>query len=91
MATLVKENGDKVEISPANGNMFELEEVQKLVGGYIEIIHLGKGDVMIIDEEGKLKDKQINSVATIVAHMCQAIYQCDCIVGDVVICKNCEI
>lgn len=91
MATLVKENGDKVEISPANGKMFELEEVQKLVGGYIEIIHLGKGDVMIIDEEGKLKNKTINSVATIVAHMRHAINPFDCIVGDVVICKNNEV
>lgn len=91
MATLVKENGDKVEISPANGKMFELEEVQKLVGGYIEIIRLGKGDLMIIDEEGKLKDKQINSVATMVAYKRHAIHPCDCIVGDVVICKNCEI
>ena len=50
MATLVKENGDKIEIAPANRKMFELEEVQKLVGGYIEIVHLGKGDVMIRDE-----------------------------------------
>ena len=91
MATLVKENGDKIEIAPANRKMFELEEVQKLVGGYIEIVHLGKGDVMILDEEGKLKNKGINTVGTTIAHMWQAINQNHCIVGDVVICKNNEI
>lgn len=91
MAILVKENGDKVEIFPANGKMFELEEVQRLVGGYIEIVNLGGEDVMVVDEEGKLKGKPVNTVATIIAHMRHAIHHNDCIVGDVLICKNCEI
>lgn len=41
-----------------------LEEAQKFVGGYIEIIILKNGDQLIIDEEGKLKEKEINWPAT---------------------------
>ena len=62
-----------------------LQEMQKFVGGYIEVVYLGKESMMIIDEEGKLKEKPINQEATDIAHEHKAIYNTDYIAGDVMI------
>lgn len=91
MATLIKSNGEKIEVAPENSKRFELEEAQKLVGGYIQIIHLGNDEVMILDEEGKLKGYPANHEASFIALSRKAIHWTDYIVGDVVICKNNEI
>lgn len=43
-----------------------LEEAQKVVGGYVELVDLyeiGEG-CLLVDEEGKLKRKPINELAT---------------------------
>lgn len=91
MATLIKASGETKEITPHDNVKFELEESQSLVGGYIQIIRIGYGEVMILDEEGKLKDKPVNMVATLVAKSRRAIFSNDCIVGDVILCKDDEI
>lgn len=91
MATLIKSSGGKSEITPRNNKAFELEEAQALVGGYIQIIHVGDEKVMVFDEEGKLKGKPVNQMATIVAKMHRAIFPTDFIVGDVIYCKNDDI
>lgn len=41
-----------------------LEALQKEVGGYIETVTLSPGCVMIVDEEGRLKDKPFNRKAS---------------------------
>ena len=41
-----------------------LEALQNLVGGYIEVLPLKDNLVMIVDEEGKIKDKKYNELAT---------------------------
>ena len=38
MATLIKTDGSKLEIQPQNGLDFQLDELQKFVDGYIDII-----------------------------------------------------
>lgn len=38
MATLIKADGTKKEIQPQNGTDFSLEELQKYVDGYIQVI-----------------------------------------------------
>lgn len=91
MAILIKASGEKINITPHNNIAFEIEEAQALVGGYIQIIHIGNEKVMVFDEEGKLKGKPINQVATVVAKMHKAIFLNDFIVGDAIICKNNEI
>lgn len=91
MAIFIKVSGEHMEISPRNGKQFELEEAQSLVGGYIQIISIGYGEVMVLDEEGKLKGKKENRIATIMAKDKKAIFQSDYIVGDVIVCKNSEI
>jgi len=40
-----------------------LSDAQKFVGGYVEVVQVNDG-VLIIDEEGKLKDKPVNEVAS---------------------------
>lgn len=60
---------------------FPLNRLQQLVGGYIEIVHpvgLVPPFVMVVDEEGRCKDKPINRIATY-------IYHSSPIVGDIVI------
>lgn len=91
MAKLIKAMGGEIEISPKNGKMFELEEVQKLVRGYIQIIPLDGENVMVIDEEGKFKPNLANATATRIAEQHNALFPGDYIVGDVIICKNDEI
>ena len=41
-----------------------LEEMQKFVGGYIEVVYAPNGDQIVLDEEGRLKDKEVNIEAT---------------------------
>jgi len=38
----------------------KLEDLQKIVGGYIEVVSLGQGVTLVCDEEGKIKGKQPN-------------------------------
>ena len=40
-----------------------LSDAQKFVGGYVEVVQVNDG-ILIIDEEGKLKDKPVNEVAS---------------------------
>lgn len=42
----------------------KLEELQKLVGGYIEIINLSSNMVMVVNEEGLLLNLPANDLAT---------------------------
>ena len=91
MARLIKAIGGETEITPKNGKMFELEEAQKLVRGYIQIIPLDGENVMVMDEEGKFKHNIANSTATRIAEQHNALLPGDYIVGDVIICKNDEI
>lgn len=91
MAKLIKTSGESIEISPQDGNKFKLEEAQSLVGGYIQIIPIGDDEVMVLDEEGKLKAKNENRIATCMALDKKAIFAYDYIVGDVIVCKDSEI
>lgn len=81
-------DGKVSEVSPKNGVDFKLKELQSIVGGYIEIVDLNNGWVMVIDEEGKLKNKPFNLVATMVASTQGAISNDDFIVGDCLVCKS---
>lgn len=84
-AKLYKADGTILEVVPANGTDFQLDELQKMVGGYIEIVSAGKGKIMVLDDEGKLKGKPVNDVATMM--FMQAGYY-DTIVGDALVCDS---
>ena len=88
MAKVIPVVGEPYEVQPKNGKFFELEELQKIVEGYIEIVRLDNGKLMVVNEEGKLAGLPFNEIAT-------AIYQkyrgFDCIVGNVIISNKHEI
>lgn len=87
-AILIKENSRSSYIMPKNGTDFELDELQKAVGGLIDIIRLNENDlIMVINDEGKFTCGK-NKAATEIAHRCNAIYADDYIAGDVIICED---
>lgn len=47
-----------------NGKFYTLVELQSYVGGNIEVVRLQEGKILIVDEEGKLKGKLPNHIAT---------------------------
>lgn len=87
LAYLIKEDGEISPISPNNGTGFALEEAQAYVAGFIEVVRLGKSQIMIVDEEGKFSKGQ-NVFATAIADLHRAIRTDDYIAGDVVICPS---
>lgn len=65
MATLINMDGSTEEVFPENGKTFTLAEVQKLVGGYIQVFpFLIGGRQMLVDEDGLLRKLPVNSVAS---------------------------
>lgn len=88
MATIIKANGLMQYVEPKNGSNFQLEELQEIVGGYIEVIYLNGngGRLMVCNEEGKLNRLPYNEKATeLYGH------RRDYIVGDVLVCDNNQI
>lgn len=90
MATIYHPADAPRDVTPANGTNFTLEEMQSIVGGYIQIIFLGNGKVMVINEEGKLLKLPTNAHATLIAHQHKAIFPLDCIVGTALVCRERE-
>lgn len=46
------------------GSHASLEEMQELVGGYIELIYLNDNNVIVVNEDGKQNDLPYNELAT---------------------------
>jgi hypothetical protein len=82
-AFLYKANGEIVPVTPKNKKSFTLKELQSFVSGYIQVISLQDGRLMILDEEGKLDGKQRNTIATNVAK--SVLFEGDYIVGDALV------
>ena len=82
MAHILKVDGTTESIKDT-----ELATLQEAVGGYIQIVSIPSSDkIIVLDEEGKLKDKPVNKKAT---ELYNNPY--DVIVGDVIICDDNEI
>lgn len=63
-AKLYLQNGEVIEVTPENGEHFTLQELQKMVGGLIQVIPLGL-NLIVLNEEGKLIDGfEVNMLAT---------------------------
>ena len=91
MATILKSDGSRKKTKPKNKTHFELKELNKVVDGHIEIIYLPKeSSLMVVNEEGKLKDKPINTEATRLYRK-NFPHISDFIVGDVLVCGQREI
>lgn len=86
ISKLLFTDGTFKTITPANNKDFTLKELQKYVGGYIQLIPLQDNLVMVINEEGKLLGLPRNDKATGLTNF-HPDYD-DYIVGNVVICKS---
>ena len=80
MAQIIKTNGEKIDITPKNGKDFKWEELHDAIGGYIELVRLRDGKLMVVDEEGIPKGREVNVVASLMVGFT--------IVGDVVLCNS---
>ena len=49
-AKVYKQSGSVACVSPSNGTDFTLNELQNIVGGYIGLVRLSNGNVMVINE-----------------------------------------
>jgi len=86
----------KLNFDDNKSGMPTLTELQELVGGYIQVIQYpntdkvfaqdckGGAKLMIMDEEGKLKDYPVNHCATEMAKRHNAIFEGDTINGNCV-------
>jgi len=63
-ALVLQADGKARRVKPANGKTFQLHEAQSLVGGFIEVVHLGESTIMVVNEEGKITGLPINVAAT---------------------------
>ena len=86
MAQIIKSNGETKTVEPKNGTDFQLEELQAIVGGYVQIAYLRDDEIMVMDEEGRLKDKDLNLRASL--RYRRDVNPYDSVVGDVLICKT---
>ena len=89
-AKLLKVSGEVMEIEPKNGTDFKLDELYKhLQCRLVQIIHLNKGDIMVVDEEGKwASNNVINVNATKLAQENRAIVFWDYVVGNAIVCNK---
>jgi hypothetical protein len=73
-ATIIKVDGTKQEMS----HRPTLEESQKIVGGYIELVRCSKGKTLVVNEEGLLHHLPMNPEA-------MKYYPYSLIVGNVIL------
>lgn len=92
MAKIIKSNGECEAVEPkVKEEGFELDQLQSIVGGYIEIIHLRKSkQIMVINEEGKLLGLPYNEEATRLYHEEHPGID-DAVVGNVLLCGDKEV
>lgn len=64
----------------------DLDPLQKLVAGYIEVVDIGHDASMVINEEGKIIPLPRNDNATLVARSMTRLAPEDWIAGDAFIC-----
>ena len=88
MAEIIKTNGERITVRPKNGKDFKLEELKKIVDGYIEVLYLGD-KLMVLNEEGKPLNLPVNVEAT--KEYMKVFGPFDVIHGNVLLCGCDEI
>jgi len=89
MAMILKTDGSWQTVEPKNHKDFKLEELNTIVGGYIEVVYLKNEMILVINEEGKIHRLPINPRAT--QYYWDGKPNGDYIVGDVLYCKQSEV
>ena len=83
-AKIIYTDKEAEDYTPKNGKTFELDELQGIVDGNFEIVRLNDGRMIIVDEEGKSKDKAVNIPATNILR--RDHFTTDYIVGTAIVC-----
>ena len=83
-AKIIYTDKEAEDYTPKNGKTFELDELQGIVDGNFEPIRLNDGRMIIVDEEGKSKDKAVNIPATNILR--RDHFTTDYIVGTAIVC-----
>ena len=78
MAQIIKATGERIKVKPKNGTDFQLDELKDFVGGYIEIVRLKAGKILVVNEDGMIYNLPFNYEATELAYRM--------IFGDVLYC-----
>jgi hypothetical protein len=94
MAKLIRFDGGEDNVFPADPSTgFTLQECYTLIGcEIVEVVYLENGQLMIVDENGKLRNdwiERINPVATQLFYAGRAITD-DLITGNALICDDKE-
>ena len=84
---IIKADGTEQEVLPKDGKYFSLEEMQEIVGGFIEMISCNDQNFLcVLNEEGKINELPINEKATKLVD--KIISPDDYLVGDVLITES---
>ena len=84
--TILKVNGEVLDVKPKNGTGFELEELQKIVDGLFDIVYLSNSQIMVVNDEGAINGMPYNEKATIAFMMTRGFIQP--IYGNVLVCPS---
>jgi len=88
MAQLIKVDGTKKDIIPKNKKHFKLKEMYSILScRLVEFVRTKNEDLMILDEEGKLRNNWRNNINNKATELYK-YGEDDPIVGDVLICKD---
>lgn len=88
-AKIYTDYGFQKTVVPKNGETFSLEEVQAIVGGYVEVVRLDDKTIMCVNEDGKfMQSCFLNREATELAHSYKAIKVDDYICGCALVCPT---
>lgn len=85
---IIHTDGTRTAVQPEQDGKFSLEQLQKYVGGYIEVINLTEDRALVVNENGKYEKLSLNEDATALSHACHAIFPADYIVGDAVLLQS---
>ena len=83
-SVIIMADGLLKKVDPANGTDFSLNELNEIVDGYIEVLHIGD-KLLVCNEEGKLNNLPYNAKAT---RLINAAGIKDYIVGNVLFCDK---
>lgn len=83
-AKIIYTDKEAEDYTPKNGRAFELDELQGIVDGNFEIVRLNDGRMIIVDEDGKSKNKAVNIPATNILR--RDHFTTDYIVGTAIVC-----
>ena len=83
-AKIIYTDKEAEDYTPKNGKTFGLTEMYGIVEGYIDIIRLNDGRVIIVDSQGKALNKAVNIPATNILR--RDHFTTDYIVGTAIVC-----